>query len=48
MQKSKTLGNEDFDVWVCEECGTYTPSKKGSEIPECEYCRRLKAIKNET
>ncbi len=34
-------GNNQLDVWECE-CGTFTPVKRGTPQPICEYCRRLK------
>lgn len=36
------LGNDKFDIWVCDACGSYIPRKKGSPKPRCEYCRRVR------
>jgi len=41
MRINQKLSNEKLDVWECN-CGTFTPVKKGSPKPECEYCRRVK------
>ena len=34
------MSSKKIDVWYCN-CGTYTPMKKGSPMPECEHCRRV-------
>ncbi len=44
MKIFKEASNGKLDVWHCD-CGTYTPVKKGSPQPECEYCRRIKESK---
>ncbi len=38
--KIVSSGNNQLDVWGCG-CGTYTPVKRGSPKPTCEYCRRV-------
>ena len=34
--------NKPYDAWECQSCGTVTPAAKGSLVPECEYCKRVK------
>lgn len=40
MKINKSMSDDKMDVWQCE-CGTFTPVKKGSPQPDCEYCRRV-------
>jgi len=41
MRLNKFFSGKELDVWECD-CGTFTPVKKGSREPDCEYCRRVK------
>ena len=45
--KIVSSGNNQLDVWKCE-CGTFTPVKRGSPQPKCEYCRRVKEQEDKT